>query len=213
MLSRNWRWLVAFAVPLTLLVGGPRLYQLGLAASEEPINLEAVPRELDGWRGTDRPVSAAQLAQLEREATLLRTYKNEAGKELSIAVVYSSRWKGLHSAESCLTGAGWAIVRQYPVTLHPPGEASPAAATVVETKGKGGLEMIELYLFVNKRGTTANWSDQLWMLIKSRGKGEMACHFILNQYVRPEDTKEAVVENLRQFAERLLPFVRRSLGA
>jgi hypothetical protein len=104
-------------------------------------------------------------------------------------------------------------VRQYPVTLHPPGESSPAAATVVETKGKGGRQMVELYLFVNKRGTTANWSDQFWMLLKSRGKGEMACHFILNQYVRPEDTTEAVVENLRRFAEQLLPSVRRSLGA
>ena len=211
MRTANWRWFVALCLPLAMAAGGRQLSQLGTAPSASNLNTALVPLQLGDWRGDDTPVSAEELARLDRTAELRRGYGKPSGEKLSIAVVYSGNWKGLHSAESCLTGAGWAIVRQEQVSVLTAGGAAPGTALV--TRDKQGRQMVEVYMFVNRRGVTANWIDQFWMLIKNRGRGEIACHFILNQRVPAGDTAEKSISTLVAFAQDMLPFVRQSLGA
>jgi EpsI family protein len=211
MRTQNWRWLVAFCLPLLMAASGRYLFAVGAATPGARLNAAAVPLRLGDWQGVEIPVSAEELARLDREAEIRRTYTNAAGEKLSAAVVYSSNWKGLHSAESCLTGAGWDIVRQYQVAVPDGNQQAPG--TVLLTRDQHGVQLVELYMFVNRQGITANWIDQFWMLVRNRGRGDMACHFILNQRVGPGQTPEASAEVLRGFAGEMLPYVRQSLGA
>ena len=94
--------------------------------------------------------------------------------------------------------------------LAPSGEQE-TPATALLTRDKQGREMVEMYMFVNREGVTANWSDQFWMLVRSRGRGEMACHFILNQVIPKDKTPEDSIETLREFAREMLPYVQQSL--
>ena len=212
MRTPNWRWIVAWCLPLAMAAGGQHLFALGTAAPEGSLDLSVVPVRMGDWRMTeDRPLSAEELARLDRFAELRRLYKNSGGEGISAAVVYSSKWKGLHSAESCLTGAGWDIIYQRKMALSPGGQGAPA--TVVLTRDKRGRQMVEMYMFVNREGVTANWSEQFWMLVRSRGRGEMACHFILNQVIQQGKTPEDSIETLRKFALEMLPYVQQSLKA
>ncbi len=210
MRNQNWRWLVAFCLPLAMATSGQYLFAVG-ATSGGQVDTAVVPLRLGDWQGTEIPVSAEELARLDRDAELRRLYTNSAGETLSIAVVYSSKWKGLHSAESCLTGGGWDIVKQYKLALGADDQESPG--TVLLARDKRGQQMVEYYMFVNRQGVTADWIEQFLMLIKNRGRGDMACHFILTQRVREGSTPEASAEALRSFAREMLPYVQRSLGA
>ena len=209
MRTHNWRWIVAFCLPLAMAAGGQRLAAVGSGVPGGQVDTAAVPLRLGDWQGTEIPVTAEELARLDRTAELRRNYTNSSGEALSIAVVYSSKWKGLHSAESCLTGAGWDIVKQYKLAVSPEQTESPG--TVLLTRDNQGRQMVEYYMFVNRQGVTANWIDQFLMLVKSQGRGEIACHFILNQRVTGDQTPEGSAEALRAFAREMLPYVQRSL--
>ena len=209
MRTQNWRWLVAFCLPLAMAAGGQYLFAVGETPGGR-VNTAAVPLGLGDWQGTEIPVTAEELARLDREAELRRLYTNSAGEVLQIAVVYSSSWKGLHSAESCLTGGGWDIVKQYKLALGSQPQENPG--TVLFTRDTKGRQMVEYYMFVNRQGVTANWIEQFLMLVKNRGRGDMACHFILNQIVQEGGTPEASAELLRGFAREMLPYVQQSLS-
>ncbi len=205
----NWRWLVVFCLPLLMAAGGRYLSAAGGAMPEARFNPAVVPLRLGDWEGTELPVSPEDLARLDREAQLRRVYTNSSGDRMSAAVVYSSNWKGLHSAESCLTGAGWDIVKQQRVEVPLAGQQAPG--TVIFTRNEQGVQLVEFYMFVNRQGVTAHWIDQFWMLIRNRGRGETACHLVLSQRVGPEQTAEATAETLRGFAQLILPYVQQSL--
>ncbi len=210
MRTQNWRWLAALCLLLIMLAGGRQLTALDAAGPRGQADPSVVPLRLGDWQGTEIPVSAAELARLERIDEIRRVYVNSAGERVSVAVVYSSKWQGLHAAENCLTGAGWDIVRQYKLAVS--ADQPDALGTVLETRDKDGRGMVEYYMFVNRQGVTANWFEQFQMLLRSRGRGEVACHFILNQRLAPTQTPAASAETLRSVAQQLLPYVERSLG-
>ena len=205
----SWRWIVACCLPLLMAAGGQRLAAEGAAAPGAQPNTALVPLRLGEWQGVDTPVSAQELARLDRKAELRRRYDNPAGEKVWLDVAYSSQWEGLHAAESCLTGAGWSVVRQYQVVVETVGEKAPA--TVLANRDAQEHRMVELYMFVNGKGVTANWVGQFWMLLKNRGRGKVGCMFILNGEVAPGQTPEAVAEMLRVFAGEMLPYVQQSL--
>jgi EpsI family protein len=208
----HWRWIVACCVPLLMAAGGQRLAATGAAAPGARPDTALVPLQLGDWQGVDTPVSAQELARLERSAELRRRYGNPAGERLVLDAAYSSQWEGLHAAESCLTGAGWSVVRHSQVQVEEQG-GGHASATVLVNREAQGQVMVELYMFVNGTGVTANWVGQFWMLLKHRGRGDTGCMFILNGGVAPGQSPEAVAEMLRVFAREMLPYVQQSLQA
>jgi EpsI family protein len=189
--------------------GGQHLAAVGGETTGAHPNTSAVPLHLGDWQGVDTVVSAEELARLDRTAELRRTFRDPAGDWIWAGVVYSTQWKGLHAAESCLTGAGWSVIKQYETNVECGGKNVPA--TVLVNRDSKSRGMVELYMFVNRQGVTANWIDQFWMLIKNRGHGEMACHFILNGPIQPGHTPEQVAGQLEDFAHQMLPYVQKSL--
>ena len=205
----HWRWIIACCVPLLMAAGGQHLATVGAQTTGAHPDTSVVPLQIGDWQGVDTVVSAEELARLDRTAELRRTFHNPAGAMVWAGVVYSTQWKGLHAAESCLTGAGWSVGRQYQTSVASGGRSVPA--TVLVNRDEQSHQMVELYMFVNRQGVTANWIDQFWMLIKNRGHGEMACHFILNGPVQPGYTAESTAEQLQDFAQQMLPYVQKSL--
>jgi len=101
-----------YAIALGLLVAvAPLPGQLG---GNEPVPLRqplaTLSHDLDGWRGTDEPITDRVLERLGTSDVLLRTYEDAAGNRVGLYVSYFARQQQgeqSHSPKNCLPGAGW----------------------------------------------------------------------------------------------------------
>lgn len=91
-------------------------------------NLERLPYEIAGFRGTDDSFGPGVYKVLDADLNVYRHYRDAAGRQVDLYIGYYGTAKGgrtPHNPYACLPGAGWAILEQgkveTPVSYDPQG--------------------------------------------------------------------------------------------
>jgi len=77
------------------------------------IDFKSFPLVVDGWEGRDISLDESVYEILETRDVFIRRYKDKAGDEVELAVVYSGHDRqAFHPPEICYIGAGAQIINQ-----------------------------------------------------------------------------------------------------
>lgn len=138
------------ALPLALWWGESLEHVLGSVRLARKLN-DSVPRELDGWKGEDSPLTEHELQTILCDDYVQRTYRGPAGEVVSLFVsFYGNKERGLqryfHNPTVCYPAAGWrlAATRFESVTLTDAGKELPTCRYTFE---QGGRRQVVLTLF------------------------------------------------------------------
>ncbi len=85
-------------------------------------NLENMPTEIAGYKGTDDSYSESVYRELNADKHLYRHYLSAGGRRVDLYIGYYGTAKGGrtgHNPYACLPGSGWAIVDTRKVSLWP----------------------------------------------------------------------------------------------
>ncbi|RJP40395.1 MAG: EpsI family protein [Phycisphaerales bacterium] len=102
--------------------------------------LNALPLEIDGWRGHDEPLERSVIRATDTDAHLNRVYVNAAGtKAVALFVGYGIRLRDLlpHRPEVCYPGNGWLLSQRDDLQLDP-GDGSSVTCRLLSFR-KGGF--------------------------------------------------------------------------
>ncbi len=207
------RWLVALALPLLLKLGDHYVVAASSSGDVAEIRADRLPLQVGQWRGVEQAVTPKAVAPLARDAVVQRTYRSAAGETVSVALIYSNKWEGLHPPQHCLVAGGWKIVRETTTAIRYPGGPRQTQANVVTAESDEGGRLVELYLFADARGTSASWIEQYLALLSRNGRagGKSSC-LILVAHETPTPSDEAqAIDLTARFVERFVPYVQDSL--
>ncbi len=136
---------------------------------DEPIRLDALPRQVGGWLSQDFVFERNVLDVLKADQTLSRRYVNEAGEEIWLFVGYWQNQKygaQPHSPLHCLPGSGWNFSSRETISFAAAGlgmTASRAGAENSESTlaviSNGSERELALYWYQMRSGSTGNEID------------------------------------------------------
>jgi len=112
--------------------------------------LSSLPRQIDGWMGTDGVLSQQTLDVLGPGDFLVRDYENSSQPQpwIDLYIAYFPTQKAgdtIHSPNHCLPGAGWVPTSREMVQItRPDGSSFPVNRYVVS---KAGERQLALYWF------------------------------------------------------------------
>ena len=112
--------------------------------------LSSLPRQIDGWTGTDSVLSQQTLDILGPGDFLVRDYENASQPQpwINLYIAYFPSQKAgdtIHSPNHCLPGAGWVPTSREMVQItRPDGSSFPVNRYVVS---KAGERQLVLYWF------------------------------------------------------------------
>lgn len=197
-----------------VLLGLGALLMLGVNRQEAmPLRapLADLPREMLGYSGVDRPVSAEEQKVAGMDTFLFREYRADSIPRFSIYVGYyeqQTQGRTIHSPRNCLPGAGWEpldvsrraiLVGGTPVTVQRYLIAKDTKRAVV------------YYWYQGRGRVSSNEYKVKWELLRDaalRGRSEEA----LVRIVMPFDSSAVGADSLATAAAQLLiPSLERSL--
>jgi len=133
--------------------------------------LSSLPSQIDGWTGTDNPLSQEELDVLGHPEYLLRDYENASQPQawINLYTVYFPSQKAgdtIHSPNHCLPGAGWIPTSREVIQLTgPDGSSVPVNRYVVS---KMGERQLVLYWFqAHGRVVASEWSAKYYLISDS----------------------------------------------
>lgn len=103
-------------------------------------NIENLPMELAGYRGTEDAFPASVYRELNADKHLYRHYQAGDGSRLDLYIGYYGTAKGGrtgHNPYACLPGAGWAIVDAREMGIRKPTGSSEAKVNYVRASRDG----------------------------------------------------------------------------
>ena len=130
-------------VPALLLGAGCALLALVQRQQVTPLSapLSGLPREIQGFAGTDVPIPAEEQRIAGMSSFVLRLFVDSAQRAaFSVYVGYyeaQSQGKSIHSPKNCLPGAGW----------------EPLSAGVTVLRTRGGSYRVNRYVLANGNHT------------------------------------------------------------
>ena len=159
----------AAALGLSLRFGDPVARLVGTVALERPL-VEAVPADLEGWRGTDKPLTEQETRILQLDDWVQRLYRGPGGENVQLAVFYyGNKERGLqryyHNPTVCYTAAGWSLdaTRFEPVTLEDLAKEVPTCRYTF-TKAGGRLCVLTLFRIDDEFLDESPRNKPFWML-------------------------------------------------
>lgn len=103
-------------------------------------NLEYLPMEIGGYRGTDDTFPESVNRELNADKQLYRHYRSSDGSQLDLYIGYYGTAKGGrtgHNPYACLPSAGWAIVDSRKVKIPRASPSSDAEVNYVLARRNG----------------------------------------------------------------------------
>ncbi len=103
-------------------------------------NLEYLPMEIGGYRGTDDTFPESVNRELNADKQLYRHYRSSDGSQLDLYIGYYGTAKGGrtgHNPYACLPGAGWAIVDSHKIGFRQPNNSSDTELNYVRARRNG----------------------------------------------------------------------------
>lgn len=97
-----------------------------IARRGEPVvvrtNLENIPMEIAGYKGTDDAFPDSVYKALKADKHVYRHYRGDDGREIDLYIGYYGTAKGGrtgHNPHACLSGGGWAILKAQKISVVP----------------------------------------------------------------------------------------------
>ena len=176
------------------------------------VPLQAFPRQINNWSGTDITIDDYTLQILGAGEFLLRAYRSEevSDPDINLFIAYFSSQRAgdtIHSPRHCLPGAGWAPVENARTMLSMPGHAPfPANRYVI---AQGDSRQIVLYWYwAHDRGIASEYWAKYYLVADSlkmnRSDGALV-RVMAAMY--PDETADAAERRLLPFANGVLPLL------
>ncbi len=144
---------------------------LQLVSSGEAKHVGSLPSQIDGWIGSDIPISQDELEILGPGEYLDRDYKNPSQPQPKINLFipfFPSQSVGdtIHSPDHCLLGAGWFPISREVIQLtRPDGSSIPVNRYVV---AESGQRLLVLYWFqAHGRVVASEWQAKYYLVSDS----------------------------------------------
>lgn len=111
-------------------------------------DFRGVPMQVDGWYGRDGEFADAKnvFSQLSTARLLTRHYYKEGYEPVELDVVLGLELGDFHQPEGCMGGAGWQLVEQKTIVLHPKSGPAHEARLDMMRNPLGG-DLVLLYWF------------------------------------------------------------------
>lgn len=210
-MKQNWR----FAVSAILLAATALVLQArnGREIIPQRQHLSSFPRVLDGWNGSDVPITQDVLDVLGPGDFLLRNYHDVRGKQkeavyLFIAYFPSQRaGDTIHSPKNCLPGAGWTPVRADRITIDVAGHAPFQANRYLITKGDD-RQLVLYWYWAHDRAVASEYRAKFYLVTDSirmhRTDGSLVR---LSMPLAPGESSENAEQSLIAWAGRVVPLL------
>ncbi|MCH8292486.1 EpsI family protein [Candidatus Poribacteria bacterium] len=178
------------------------------------------PQVIGDWRATSdwyaqNPETAREVFDiLETEDTIHREYRDLSGNSVGLVIVYSPHnRKVAHPPDICFQGGGWQqqLKDTLPVLYGLDSGLSQINRLVLD---KGGAKQIALYWYKSgNRQTSSYLNQQVGYLLNStlRRKSRSVALIRLTTYADSADQIPSKTQQLKAFAEQVVPLVNRTL--
>ena len=164
----------------------------------------AVPMAIGDYQGETLPIEASVYRFLETDVLLERRYA-ASGSTIRLSLIYAANWRSLHSPAGCYPAQGWQIIADEQIEIPAPANSptsAPLEARLLRVK-KNGTELLAMFTFCHPGGTTGDWVQQGWRLMRGpRGAGGVVIS--LSTPARPDLT--AARQGLTWFLGQIYPF-------
>ena len=193
-----------------LLLGAGHTQQVAMPLGA---SLATLPRQIDGYQGTDRTISDAERRVAGVSSYLFRGFSRDSAVAFSVYVGYYDRQtqgKTIHSPKNCLPGAGWEVVAATEERLDLGSRTVPVNRY---TLVNGGSKAVVYYWYQGRGRVESNeYRVKLQLLRDSalRGRTEEA---LVRVVVPVGDSEEAAAALARRVSATLVPEVFRVLPA
>lgn len=212
-MKRNWRFAVsAILLAATALVLHARN---GREIIPHRLPLSSFPRALDGWNGSDVPITQDVLDVLGPGDFLLRDYRDNGGGQMQpvylFIAYFASQRAGdtIHSPKNCLPGAGWAPVRTDRITVDVAGHAPFQANRYLIAKGDD-RQLVLYWYWAHDRAVASEYAAKFYLVADSirmhRTDGSLVR---LSTPLAPGESSESAERDLIAWAGRVVPLLDR----
>jgi len=210
-MKRHWR----FTVAAVLLAATALVLQArnGKEIIPQRPPLSSFPRVLDGWNGSDVPITPDVLEVLGPGDFLLRNYRDQGNTQkpdvyLFIAYFPSQRaGDTIHSPKNCLPGAGWAPVRSDRVTVDVAHHAPFLANRYLIAKGDD-RQLVLYWYWAHDRAVASEYAAKFYLVADSirmhRTDGSLVR---LSMPLAPGASSESAERDLIAWAGRVVPLL------
>jgi EpsI family protein len=112
-----------FWISLSLLIATLvviRTMHLGTDVVVVKKNLDRIPYTIGSMHGVDIPIEESIIKALDPDVFVFRDYISKDRKPINLYIGYYGTRKGgrsTHTPEGCYPGAGWAILKEYTITI------------------------------------------------------------------------------------------------
>lgn len=172
-----------------------------------------IPKEIDGWTSVDQKFDEETIKGLPQSDLLLRTYSNELGEQVTLAIVYGTDLGDFHQPEICMQGQGWRITDRSEISLPVQPRGTIQAISLIMEHDTAPRSAC-LYWFSSK-GRTATFLGshklRLYLYRLVRRKIEPAA---LIRFTAPvEESDEHTQQLVCTLAGKLFPYLQAELNA
>lgn len=126
----------------------------------DPAPLDALPRALDRWQGSDIPLAGTVEAMLRADHNLQRAYRHPLGDLVWLYVGYYGTQRGgrpEHTPWECYPSAGWEIVEQGKLDLD---AANDLRANELVVEREGEKRLVHFWYQSHRRTGLLGGADQ-----------------------------------------------------
>ena len=188
-----------YLVALVLLLAGAAYANL-LWARRAPevryrVSFKEIPRQIGALQASVVPVDQRIFNYLGADAMEELKY-GSADREAHLSLVYGTDWRAVHSPLSCLPQQGWQVAAKQLVDIAaPPGcpHPGPLHGQLLHARRGDNEEIVVLYVFAHRGGTTGDWVKQGWAVSQApRGTGGL----MLSLSTQPRTGESAAAREL-----------------
>jgi len=171
-------------------------------------NLEYLPMEIGGYRGTDDTFPESVNRELNADKQLYRHYRSSDGSQLDLYIGYYGTAKGGrtgHNPYACLPSAGWAIVDSRKIRIRQPNNTSDTELNYVQAR-RNGVNTVMVHWYqtagstVMSTGIQQNIKKFLGRILRNRNDGA----FIQITSQVPNEMVAGAKTKTRNFAENVI---------
>jgi hypothetical protein len=185
-----------YLVAIVLLLAGAAYANL-LWARRAPevryrVSFKDVPEQIGELQGSQVPVDQRIFNYLGADVLEELKYSSP-DREVHLSLVYGVDWRAVHSPLSCLPQQGWQVSAKQLVDIPAPAgcpHPGPLHGQLLHGRRAGDQEIVVLYVFAHRGGTTGEWVKQGWAVSQApRGTGGLMLS--LSTYPRPGGFEDA----------------------
>lgn len=178
---------------------------------QDTVNIHRFPKEIGDWKSWDLPISEDVYAVLETRNVFTRQYKNSAGKEAYLMLVYSqNNRKVSHPPEICYAGSGVSILSNEPAYIKlNSGKSNKVNRLFVE---QGDTKQLMYYWFKVGDSFTSNYWKQQFLIVWKTLLGKSASSALIRISVSIDAAGPAkAVETSNEFMQMIFSYFKEYL--